>query len=351
MQIAASFLESAEAVTRLTPITTTRISDDINLAKALVKTRTDAVAAYNAAVTTASQKQSAYNQAVANEATPTAVLQAANRVAQAVAAMISAHAQVIQATTAALNAAKARDAYALSQKFVAYRQAQSYGAANHAGAVLATANVQSAATQTTVASGYLNDMNVPATQRQARQVAQLFQALLNQPPLLTELNFWNGKLAGGMSVAEVAAGILASPAGLAKFPSSMSNDAFVTQLYRFGLDRDFSTDPVGLRYWSDQLGGAAPMTRAQLAAKWVNDVSLARNPDAAKFNTRSAATLQATVNESQSGPNLLPAILLAEADAKLTASAYGSAGKAKLAASQPASTIQQIAGAALRHRV
>jgi YD repeat-containing protein len=344
-QVAFDFILSDEAKTLLPARVDPQVVADIGIAKGYIAARETAIGNYDAANNNAIAVKTAYEAALAAQVRGNTAVLAAAKLAAGAAALVTAHNSVATADGAAVAAAKARDNYALSLRFSAYKALQQVAAADKAGATLAGANAALAGAQLDVANCYVGDAAAPAAERQSRQVGQLFQLLLNRAPLLTELSFWSAKLAAGVQPAEIAASILAGADAAALYPPAMGNDAFVTQLFRFGLNRDFAKDPVGLRFWSDKLGGASPLSRAQLAANWIAVVSLAGTADGASFAKRTATALLATVAEGQSAPNLMPAILLAEADAKRTANEYdgvAAANVGKVATAQYVKPLAQL---------
>jgi YD repeat-containing protein len=356
--VAEMILNSSEAAGHLNPLVSTQVAADISRAKQLVDKRSAANTAYANAQNQLPGVQSAYDTAAGRESAAGTAYTAAANAAAAVAALKTAYAKTLTADSAYVTAAQSRDAYAaaktrydtqqivLAPQIAIVQGAPAATPADHAGAVLAARLAALAAADTGVASAYAADAALAPAARQTRQVTQLYVALANRAPQLAELRFWNGKLAEGMTLANVAKGIMESSVNAGLYPPTMNNDAFVTQLYKFGLARDFSKDPGGLRFWSDKLGGTTPMSRAELAAAWSESVPANNNNDSVTLDNKVIAALQAVITEGNAlaitPGSLAPAIQLAEETARSTAATFDASAKALLASTPMAQYFQPV---------
>ena len=79
------------------------------------------------------------------------------------------------------------------------------------------------------------------------QVARLFNAALGREPDQAGLNFWASAIKGGVSLTTLADGFLSSPEFAQRYGSNLSNDAFVTAVYKNTLGRNPDAD--GLGFW------------------------------------------------------------------------------------------------------
>jgi YD repeat-containing protein len=344
--VADGFLTSSEAVTLWATKLNNQVASDISKSQSLVSARTTAVNNYNAAVTTANTANTNYNKALTNEAPASAAYTAASNVQLASDAINLAFAKVLPADQAYINAAKAREAYtaakavsdqvhiAYATQIAANAAAQPAAAGDHVAAVLAAAYVKSANASADVARAYAAEQTAPVLQRNVEKIAQLFISLWNRAPTLAEMTVWNEALQGGTSVSAMAASMIQNgdPAAAGTPPASLSNDAFITQMYRFGLGRDFSADPVGLRFWSDKLSGANALSRADLVVLWLDNIGVAGVSDTVLLGQNTLRALNGLIADGAAGgnPNLLNAITQAELNARAEALQYN-------AASQPTS--------------
>lgn len=96
---------------------------------------------------------------------------------------------------------------------------------------------------------------------QALVIARLYDATFDRLPDAGGLAVWTDQLKAGASLFAIAGTFAASAEFKARY-GSLSNQAFVEQLYRFTLDR--AGDPDGIRTWVDHLNAGA--SRASVLA-------------------------------------------------------------------------------------
>ncbi|WP_195763681.1 DUF4214 domain-containing protein [Duganella guangzhouensis] len=339
--VASQFLNSAEANTRLQTTINNQVAADIQTSKDRVAARTSTASAYTAALSAYNDANTAYTNAYSAEQSASAASSAAAKVARATDALKNAQPAVVTADQSYSISAKASEAYATAklandQLHVTYAtqiatnaSAQPAAAADHLALALANANAAVASSHVAIGAAYISDQAAPLLQQRTTRVVELYLALLNRAPTLAETLYWTDKMAAAnpqeLGPAIVQA-LMASPEGATLYPATMSNDAFIIQLYRYGLDRDLSQDVAGLRYWSDKLSGANPLSRADLAAAWVKDTVNSGNSDAMRLQNRAAATMRTLANEAKAGsPNLQPAIQLIEQNLRAAAVAADAA--------------------------
>jgi len=87
------------------------------------------------------------------------------------------------------------------------------------------------------------------------QVARLFNAALGREPDQAGLNFWASAIKGGVSLTTLADGFLSSPEFAQRYGSNLSNDAFVTAVYKNTLGR--TPDADGLGFWVSALNAGS----------------------------------------------------------------------------------------------
>ncbi|WP_256082115.1 DUF4214 domain-containing protein [Massilia sp. YIM B04103] len=259
-------------------------------------------------------------------------------------AIANAHTLVAPATQAKKELELARSAYQDAKaKLDAYpvdllksqtesKDAQRHAAGDRAGLQLAQATAQMNKAQAQLATASTAGAATPL-QRFSTQTAHLYMTLLNRPPLLVEMQFWVGKLSNGMSLSAAANVLLSTREAIILYPAGQSDSAFVTQLFLFGLGRNFERDPNGLEFWSKKLSGSQAKSRADVIEEFISSIPRNGNDDTAIFAQRAARNLQAVVTEASSpaGANLLPSIQLAAEAARNEALRYDSAGVNRLA--------------------
>ncbi|MES2349855.1 MAG: DUF4214 domain-containing protein, partial [Pseudomonadota bacterium] len=155
-------------------------------------------------------------------------------------ALNTAFSKTLTADQAAITAALSRDKYQ-----AAYDNYQSQinpleqqrlitlgDGADRDGAALALAMASAADADVGIANAYLADAATSLAAKQGRQITQLYLTLLNRAPSLSEVRFWSGKLNQGTTTAQLAKSLLESKDGLLLYPANLSNDDFVTRLFK-----------------------------------------------------------------------------------------------------------------------
>jgi VCBS repeat-containing protein len=95
----------------------------------------------------------------------------------------------------------------------------------------------------------------------AEDVLRLYQAALGRAPDAGGLNYWTGDVDNShASLADVAAGLAASPEFIRSYPQSSGDTAFVQQVYQNVLGRP--VDGGGAQFWQGQL--ASGVSRGQV---------------------------------------------------------------------------------------
>ncbi|WUR15025.1 DUF4214 domain-containing protein [[Empedobacter] haloabium] len=176
-----------------------------------------------------------------------------------------------------------------------------------------------------------------------QQIVQLYIVLLNRPPLLGELHYWHHRLLDrSANTSQLAATLMATPEAQrnALYPAGMSDAQFVTQLYNFGLGRDFKDDPTGLAFWTRQL--SATVSRADLAVRFVAGVTTGVNADATNLNNRVAARLGVLAQGSESAADLAAYTTLVNISQRSIAAQYDSTGARALAADPAAGNAVRV---------
>ncbi len=139
-----------------------------------------------------------------------------------------------------------------SAKAFAAQQLADFAAPN---AAPSPAAVDAAAAEITVGAVSPDGLIV----RQARATAwsakrgplvRLYWAFFLRAPDLGGMTYWTGQLAGGKTLAQVAAKFATSSEFQTKY-GSLSNSAFVTKIYQNIFERN--PDPGGLAYWTNKL--------------------------------------------------------------------------------------------------
>ena len=92
------------------------------------------------------------------------------------------------------------------------------------------------------------------------QVVRLFNAALGREPDQAGLNFWATAIKNGVSLTSLADGFIGSPEFASRYGSDLSNEAFVTAVYKNTLGRD--PDAEGLNFWVSAL--TAGSSRGQI---------------------------------------------------------------------------------------
>jgi len=87
------------------------------------------------------------------------------------------------------------------------------------------------------------------------QVARLFNAALGREPDQAGLNFWASAIKGGASLTTLADGFIGSPEFAQRYGVNLSNEAFVTAVYKNTLGRE--PDAGGLGFWVSALNAGS----------------------------------------------------------------------------------------------
>ncbi len=96
----------------------------------------------------------------------------------------------------------------------------------------------------------------PGREAQAQELARLYLGELGRLPAFAPFTYWRAQRAAGQPVTSVAQIFASSGEFAARFPTSLSKTAFVTQLYEKILLRP--PDPAGLSGWVHQLVTGTP---------------------------------------------------------------------------------------------
>ncbi len=121
----------------------------------------------------------------------------------------------------------------------------------------------------------------------AGEAARLYQAALGRAPDVSGLEYWTAQLdSGALSVTGEAAGFMISTEFTTKYGTSITNDAFVQQLYLNVLHR--TADAGGENYWDTQLANG--LSRASVLVDFSESFENASNT----MSTIGDATLSET---------------------------------------------------------
>jgi YD repeat-containing protein len=173
-------------------------------------------------------------------------------------------------------------------------------------ATLASAQAQFASAQAAEAQAKQAIANAGFLGTQAIQVVQYYQVLAGRSPSIAEYSSAIVLLQIGGGLTGLIERVIRDNPQL--YPQGMSNDAFVTLLYKNSLNRDFATDPNGLAYWTSKLTGTNPLTRAQLAGELLRsfvepanlkDVYLHQKADTVLFQQKLGASLDELAKKFQ----------------------------------------------------
>lgn len=137
------------------------------------------------------------------------------------------------------------------------------------------------------------------------QVTQLYLALLNRAPSLTDLNFWTSLIQNGMSMATAAAQILGSNEAQTTggYPASFGDTQIVNRLYQLVLNRDAT--PEETAFWVQNI---AASSRGVVVAQIINTVTQSTVEPSARlyFDTRvSKALISLTADASYASAQAL----------------------------------------------
>lgn len=82
-------------------------------------------------------------------------------------------------------------------------------------------------------------------------LTEMYTAYFNRAPDAWGLEYWASRRVEGMSLIDIAKSFFDQPETKATFPSSMTNEQFITQVYQNVLGR--APDQAGLNYWVNDL--------------------------------------------------------------------------------------------------
>lgn len=135
-----------------------------------------------------------------------------------------------------------------------------------------------------------------ATQRAA--LIRLYRAVFLRPPDTGGLRYWEGRMAGGTRLQQVAATLVASSEFQRRY-GSLPNDVFVDQIYQNVLGRH--PDPGGRAYWIRKLSSGT--SRGVLVAQFAQSGEYVRKStgDVQRIELR-LAMLDRTPTEAQLAP-------------------------------------------------
>lgn len=335
--VANDIMQSPEAQGRVAGITNTvenslksRANSDISAYNTAVSN----LSAANTALATAKRNYQNYGWTVA---TATAAFNASSATYSTMTALTTAHKSVVTADEKYLAASTAKVAY--DAKKAEYDKAnEAYQAALAAPLAKYQAAVALGSTITTAVKAYASAAaglpNVAkfstAANVQAQQLTQIYITLLNRAPTLSELYYASEQMAGGASLIQVTASLMAANPAL--FPSGQTNDAFVRLLYTNGLGR--TADAGGVAFYTNQLADGT--SRAELVTRFLTATNTANNTDTTAFNNRTR-TILLQLGAASVGKTEIDAIIdAAAAKARQQTAAFNAAGVAALAASPDA---------------
>jgi serralysin len=109
----------------------------------------------------------------------------------------------------------------------------------------------------------------------AGKVYRLYQAALNREPDEVGLGWWMLKADKGMSMESIASGFMGSPEWVKLYGADQSNEAFVANLYRNALGREY--DQAGFDHWIDHLEHG--MSRANVLISFAESAENRANID------------------------------------------------------------------------
>lgn len=86
---------------------------------------------------------------------------------------------------------------------------------------------------------------------QVDSLTELYIASFNRAPDALGLDYWGGRYKDGMALEAIAKSFFTQPETLARYPTTTTNEAFVTTVYGNVLGR--TPDAAGMKYWIDEL--------------------------------------------------------------------------------------------------
>lgn len=354
LSVAKTFLYSSAGQTHLTPLTNTAVSKDTATLDGYISNEPVAIQTYEDDAAAVDPKYQAWVTAQADEAAASAASAKASNVYQSVTALRNAFGFVESADSQYALVVKTQDDLAANEAAMAILDAQvavlkPYAEADDAALIAGKANSGLAKADASMANAIYQDTALSANAREVRQVAQLYTALIGTQPTPPALKYWADQLAAGASRVDVIAGIMNGPEAVAAklYPDTLTNDAFVIQLYRLALGRFVVATQAEPRSWSDQLAGDNALTRPQLVDKWLDSVVQESGTDAVNFDQgvsamldQIAATATTVTNATKTAPAYVNIASYAAAYASLLGDA---AGRAAVAANPQAAIVNRVA--------
>lgn len=181
---------------------------------------------------------------------------------------------------------------------------------------------------------------------QVTTITRVYVALTNRGPSQLELNAALGAFRSGQTADDLAASVMAANPTI--YTAGMSNDAFITRIYLTAFNRN--PELAGLRFWSDQLGGANPVSRGAMVNRIILSVTHdSFNSDSVTFGGKVGINLGQEATAAQAAVNNVGDFIAANAAAmNAEASRFDAAAQAaQPAAARYASQMTQLYQAVL----
>jgi YD repeat-containing protein len=354
LSVAKTFLYSSAGQAYLAPLTNTAVSKDTATVDGYIANEPVAIQTYEDDAAAVDPKYQAWVTAQANEAAASAASAKALNAFRSLQSLQGAFGPVVSADNYYASVVKTQDDLAANEAAMAILDAQvavlkPYAAADDAALIAGKADSGLAKADASMANAIYQDTALSANAREVHQVAQLYTALIGTQPTPPALKYWADQLAAGASRVDVIAGIMNGPEAVAAklYPDTLTDDAFVIQLYRLALGRTVAANQAEPRSWSDQLAGENALTRPQLVDKWIDSVMQRGNTDTINFDQRVspmldqiAATATTVTNATKTAPAYVNIASYAAAYASLLGDA---AGRAAVAANPQAAIVNRVA--------
>jgi YD repeat-containing protein len=274
---------------------------------------------------------------------------AAQAVVNSTTSNVTANTNVVTADTAVYNATDATNKYnaklaewttaaaALQKQELALTALQSAVADGTSVKASAKAAADVASYSASAGTTYAGDTVAGRT----HSITELFFGLLNVKPTRAQLQFELDRMARGATLAEVANDIINSTDAKTRnlYPATMTNAAFITQLYSYALGRGFTNDPTGLAFWTKEL---VEHSRAEVAAMFIAGINKVGNNDTRVLNDKTAVALKALSTAAVTAAEVDAYVLLNNDANRATAAANDAAAAAALTASSDAGYITQV---------
>jgi len=143
------------------------------------------------------------------------------------------------------------------------------------------------------------------TDQESRALAtSLYVSILGRAPDKSGLDYWSGKLAGGLPLRDTIGFFLSSDEGVAQYGFGVSSSAFITNLYQNILNR--TADAGGAAFWAGRLGEVG--SRAEMVEQFIGSVTGGTGTDAQLMKNKVDFGL--TFAASKSGNNVSYAKIL-----------------------------------------